>query len=505
MNPVLSGLSALVIAIFIANLSAVWAGVPPEATDRAQHVLNRLTYGPRPGDLKAVEEMGVERFIDQQLHPESLRIPKGLQEQIDHSPAVVMTPAKLFMNYGRPALKALAEQKNSDPAQKKNALKLINQTYRKLYLEQSELRLNRAVYSPRQLEELMTEFWFNHFNISSEKGLDHIWVGSFEEVAIRPYALGKFRDLLGATAHHAAMLFYLDNWQNSAPSANSRGGGRFKGLNENYARELMELHTLGVDGGYNQSDVIALARILTGLGLQPRRGATMGSLESKFGDHFEARRHDFTQKVLLGKTISGSGEKEIEEALDLLAGHPSTARHVTYKLAQAFVCDKPPEALVKRLSQTFSTTGGDIKAVLQETFHSPEFWDVKYREKKFKSPYRYIVSALRASDAEVVSFLPVIQFLRQQGMPLYQCLTPDGYKNTEAAWLNSDALINRLNFATALGLGKMPNLRTTIFDYQEVEPLLGTQPSLSTLRAVKQAPEEMRLSLLLGSPEFMRY
>jgi uncharacterized protein (DUF1800 family) len=504
MKHALSGLIAFLTATVCFSFPLA-AQSTDESTERAQHALNRLTYGPRPGDVAMLEKLGVERFIEQQLHPESLPIPKRLQERIDRSPSVAMTPGQLFVNYGRPALRTLVDKNDQTGQQKKDAFKLINETYKKLYLEQSELRLNRALYSPRQLEELMTEFWFNHFNISSDKGLDHIWVGSFEEVAIRPYALGRFRDLLGATAHHAAMLFYLDNWQNSVARVNANGGGRFKGLNENYARELMELHTLGVDGGYSQSDVVALARILTGLGLQPRRGASMDALQSKFGSRFEARRHDFSQKVLLGKTVVGSGEREIEEALDLLAKHPSTAHHLSYKLAQAFVCDHPPDALIKRLCRTFNTSDGDIKAVLKEIFQSPEFWDSQYRESKFKSPYRYVLSALRASDVEVVSFLPVIQFLRQQGMPLYQCLTPDGYKNTEAAWLNSDALLNRLNFATALGLGKLPNLQTSTFQYSEVEPLLGTQPSASTLRVIKQAPEEMRLSLLLGSPEFMRY
>lgn len=365
----------------------------------------------------------------------------------------------------------------------------------------------------------MTEFWFNHFNVSMDKGLDHIWVGSYEEVAIRPYVLGRFRDLLGATAHHAAMLFYLDNWQNSAPRKAFSGDlpngkvlnpqapiARAKGLNENYARELMELHTLGVDGGYTQQDVIALAKILTGLGLQSRRGPLEnGGLSNKFGNNFNSARHDFSDKVLLGKTIKGRGEEEIEEALDMLSGHPSTAHHISYQIAQFFVSDEPPQVLVDRMSKKFLATDGDIKAVLSEMFHSQEFWDEKHRDSKFKSPYRYVVSVMRASNTDANNVVPIVQFLKQQGMPLYQCLTPDGYKHTEVAWLNSDALLNRLNFVTGLASGKIPNLKPDLNGYEEVQQLLGRSASAATLAAVKSAPEQLKVSLVLGSPEFMKY
>lgn len=489
-----------------------------------------------------------------------------------------------------------------------------------MYLDAATARLTRAADSPRQLQEVMVDFWFNHFNVSIDKGLDHIWVGAYEETAIRPNSLGRFRDLLGATAHHAAMLFYLDNWQNTKAStaegqafgqgpafgrgpgqgpgqgpgfgrgpgqgfaqgpggsgqrlrqAQARAKGRFKGINENYARELMELHTLGVDGGYTQKDVQELARVLTGLGLpagagggfanrnqaqrrramleqargragagqgqfgagqgrfgagQGRFGAGQGRFgnrqrqpgvrnygmpitadmipgDPKFGCYFDESRHDFGTKVLLGHTIQGKGEQEIEEVLDLLARHPSTARHISYKLAQYFVADEPPESLVKKLATRFTQTDGQIAAVLDTLFHSDEFWDTRYRNAKFKSPYRYLVSTMRATDAQIGNVMPLLGFLKQTGMPLYKCLTPDGYKNTEVAWLNQDNLINRLNFATAVGAGRFPGIRLSQSSADDAAQTVGPM-SDRTLSAIEKAPHQLRLALLLGSPEFMKY
>ena len=475
-------------------------------SERALHVLNRLTYGARPGDLQFIQTIGVEQFIEQQLHPESMIIPQPLIALAQSKPVLTLSPTQMFVRFGRPALNVMAKQNSNTDDAKKEVQRLIGDTYKQLYFDQAEFRLNRDLYSPQQLQELMTEFWFNHFNITFDKGRDNLWVSSYENVAIRPYALGKFRDLLGATAHHAAMLFYLDNWQNSGPnSRRSNSKGRSTGINENYARELMELHTLGVDGGYSQKDVIALAHILTGLGLPLIKGNHYVDLNNPFGDFFNANRHDFSDKVFLGKTIKGAGEQEIEQALDILAYHPATAHHICLQLAQFFICDNPPAILVDKMSKTFLATEGDIKAVLKELFHSTEFWDNKYYNVKFKSPYRYIISALRATNANVENIKPIVQFLRQQGMPLYQCLTPDGYKNTQETWLNPDALIHRLNFATAFGVGRMPNIHPKVASWQEVVPILGKTATAATLNAINQAPARMRLSLVLGSPEFMQY
>ncbi len=521
------------------------------------HLLNRITFGIRPGDVETVQSMGVERYIREQLSPNSIALPSSIQE-VAQVPALTENPVNLFLNYGKPALKALAKGEGNTEADKKALGKIVRDTYGKIYQEAAQAHLTRAVDSPRQLEEVMTDFWFNHFNVSSDKGLDHIWVGQYEESAIRPYALGRFRDLLGATAHHAAMLFYLDNWQNTAqdfrPAAlNPKGKGRFKGINENYARELMELHTLGVDGGYTQKDVQELARVLTGLGLPPGAGGgfamrnpqerrlmiaqsaqfqgpqtgmsqsgfrprqpgirnfgeafSVSSIpgDAKSGSYFDERRHDPGVKVVIGQTISGRGEAEIEQVLDILARHPSTARHISYKLAQYFVADKPPESLVQKMAATFTRTDGQISQVLGTLFESEEFWNPQYRNAKFKSPYRYVVSSLRATDATIVDVVPVLAFLKQSGQPLYKCLTPDGYKNTKEAWLNPDSLINRLNFATALGANRLPGVRAqSSNDQGDITDSLATV-SEKTVSAIEQAQPQLRQSLVLGSPEFMMY
>jgi uncharacterized protein (DUF1800 family) len=331
--------------------------------------------------------------------------------------------------------------------------------------------------------------------------------------------------LLGATARHPAMLYYLDNWQNTDPKS-SGAKGRFQGLNENYARELMELHTLGVGGGYSQQDVIALARIFTGWGFP--RDATR---TNNYSFYFDKTRHDFTDKVFLGKTIKGSGASEGEQALDLLASSPATAKHISYKLAQYFVADNPPNALVDRLSKRFLETKGDIRAVLNTLFRSPEFWDVKNYGTKFKTPYQYVISAVRSTDKKVENFQQLYSYLQQLGMPLYGCLTPDGYKNTRDAWLNPDAIARRLNFATALA-GDRLSLNSPPANPKEsgwmlpqtnipvnsallnrnVEPVdpvrltntLGNNFSPKTRSAIDSSPANLRAALILGSPEFMQ-
>ena len=555
----------------VASKSSEKASVSTTKSDYSSkdilHLLNRASFGPAPGDLERVKAMGVDAYIEQQLHPQSIQLPQKLQE-FSKLPALSETPAKLFLNYGRPALKAIATKASSDkPEDKKELQKMLKDTYHKLFEETSSARIERAALSPAQLQEVMTDFWFNHFNISIEKNLDHLWVGSFEEIAIRPNALGKFRDLLGATAHHSAMLFYLDNWQNTSPESQmakfaaqrgGKNGNRFKGINENYARELMELHTLGVDGGYSQKDVQELARVLTGLGLPPGAGGGFGMrnkgqrralaggglgdamqmqrpgraafqaasngdpgtpmfqggageplssdiLNNRFGYYFDSRRHDFGEKLIVGHKIAGTGEAEIEQVLDILAKHPSTAKHISYQLAQYFVSDSPPASLVDKMAAKFTQTDGDIASVLNTLFHSSEFWDSKSMNAKFKSPYRYLISTLRATNAEITNVQPSTGVLTQLGMPLYKCLTPDGYKNTKEAWLNPDNLINRLNFAAAYGTGRFPGIRPSLSDPSKLADCIGPTLSDKTINAVMESPEGMHVSLLLGSPEFMKY
>jgi uncharacterized protein (DUF1800 family) len=351
--------------------------------------------------------------------------------------------------------------------------------------------------------------------------------------------MGRFRELLGATAHHPAMLFYLDNWQNSAPRDEARNA-RFAGINENYARELMELHTLGVNGGYTQADVIALAHILTGWGLarreafrppQRRRLTEAGAVIDPGGFFFDPRRHDFSDKFLLGHRIAGAGIAEGERALDLLAAHPATAHHLSFKLAQYFVADAPPEPLVERMVRRYLETGGRIRELLKELFASAEFWDERNRACKFKTPYEYVLSATRLSGVAVTNFRPLVGWMQQMGMQPYGHETPDGYTQTREAWLNPDGMMMRLSFAVALGSGQMPldapdfeesergfdghlqrgGFTGRLYDPGHRPPLdagamaaaLGPALAPRTLGAVSEAPARLQAALILGSPELM--
>jgi len=466
------------------------------------HLLNRMTFGATPEDIALVKNIGIDEYIRQQLDPRSIPQNQDLNQMVADLPVISGDPMNLMMTYSR---QVLMEKAKSDGAQDKEAIqKQIGKTYQGLHQQMLMAKLRRNIESPRQLEEVMTDFWYNHFNVAANKGaMDRFLCGSFEQQAIRPYALGNFRDLLEATAHHPAMLFYLDNWQNTAPnSAGSRG--KLKGINENYARELMELHTLGVDGGYTQHDVVALAHILTGLGFAPPKAVALGRVQpGVFGSYFDRNRHDFGDKVLLGRTIKGNGESEIEQALDMLAMHPSTAHHISYQLAQYFVSDNPPEALVNRLSQTYLHTGGNIKAVMNELLHSPEFWDSKNVAVKYKSPYRYAVSVVRTSGAQITDYKKLAGFVASLGQPIYGCLTPDGYKNTQEAWLNPDGLLKRIAFAANVargGLGQVPDNELNRVE-ASVAPLLGKK----TTTALASAREPQKAGLMLGSPEFMTY
>lgn len=498
----------LILCISMAIFGTVGGGRPAQAADvddKVVHLLNRMTFGARPGDIERVKAMGFQAFLNEQLNPSSLKESAAVQDMEATNPAADRTTIQLINAYKnfkknqQEAKRAQAQAGSGDEVKKlENPFKAMDQQF-------IATKLARDVESPRQLQEVMTEFWFNHFNVCITKGLDRVLIGPYEEQAIRPFALGKFRDLVGATCHHPAMLFYLDNWENTAPE--SRGArGKFNGLNENYARELMELHTLGVNGGYTQKDVTELARVLTGLGIAGGRQARRLQPVGAFGAYFDQNRHDFGTKVILGRAISGSGEGEIEEALDLLARHPSTAHHIAYQLAQYFVSDEPPASLVNKLSICFSRTDGDIAAVLRELFNSPEFWDKHYLNAKYKTPLRYAVSALRASDAHPTDYKPVVQFLRLQGEPLYAHLTPDGYKNTKDAWLSPDALVNRINFATALTAAKMPAVLAEPPEYKNLSATISNgEISKHTNATIAKAPAALKSAVLLGSPDFMYY
>jgi uncharacterized protein (DUF1800 family) len=356
--------------------------------------------------------------------------------------------------------------------------------------ELTSAKLLRATYSERQLDEVMTDFWYNHFNVFIGKGPDRYMITAYERDVIRPHALGKFKDLLVATAKSPAMLFYLDNWQSVGPNSDlakygpggrrrpqyRRGpfgmiyqvpppppGSRNSGLNENYAREIMELHTLGVDGGYTQKDVTELAKVLTGWSIdQPQRGGSF-----KYND----RAHEPGKKYVLGHKIGDHGENEGMEMLDILAHHPSTARFISKKLAMRFVSDNPPQSLIDRMADTFMKKDGDIREVLRTMFKAPEFWAADAYRAKMKTPFEFVVSSVRASGVEVQNAVPLVQFLNRMGMPLYGMQPPTGYSMKAETWVNSAALLSRMNFALQLGTGRLPG---TTLDPQTL--LHGAQP-----------------------------
>ncbi|MBZ5492430.1 MAG: DUF1800 domain-containing protein [Acidobacteriia bacterium] len=362
--------------------------------------------------------------------------------------------------------------------------------------ELAEAKLLRAIYSNRQLDEVMTDFWFNHFNVFIGKGPDRYMVSAYERDVIRPHALGKFKDILAATAKSPAMLFYLDNWQSVGPNSELAlyGPGRFRGprgrfarprpqaknrpsgLNENYAREIMELHTLGVDGGYTQKDVTELAKVLTGWTIErPQLGG-----EFKFNE----RAHEPGPKYVLGRKIGESGEKEGEEMLDVLAHHPSTAKFISRKLAMRFVSDNPPQALVDRMAETFLKKDGDIREVLRTMFHSPEFWAADAYRAKMKTPFEFVASAARASGADIQNALPLVAILNRMGMPLYAMQPPTGYSMKAETWVNSSALLNRMNFALQLASGRLPG---TSLDPQALIPGPAPADPQSALALLEQS------------------
>src|SRR5437588_5774455 len=385
--------------------------------------------------------------------------------------------------------------------QQKETLMALNNPQQVIVSELVQGKLLRAIYSERQLDEVMTDFWFNHFNIFIGKGPDHYMITSYERDVIRQHALGKFEDLLLATAKSPAMLFYLDNWLSIGPNSDiatgapknpHRGyrrhrfpnyprrasvqkakGKRSSGLNENYGRELMELHTLGVNGGYSQKDVTEVARCFTGWTIdKPRQYA-----DFKFDD----RLHDPDPKYVLGKKIHAGGMKDGEQVIDLLVHHPSTAKFISTKLARRFVSDNPPSALVSRMAETFQSSDGDIRAVLKTMIWSPEFWSRESYRAKIKTPFELVVSAVRALGTDVDTPMPLVQWVGRIGEPLYQCQPPTGYSDKAETWVNTGALLNRLNYALALAGNKMRGART------DVSSLLGVDSSADPKAALDRA------------------
>jgi uncharacterized protein (DUF1800 family) len=544
---------------------------PDDAT--VAHVLSRLGYGARPGDVATVKAMGLSAYIEQQLHPAGIA-DAIVTQRLAGFPTIVMTTAELWRDHFGPAEAARqaaqrAAGQNGAPAtpparpaqqgmqqggdmqmmtppqpaqpQRTPEQQAVQQKAQQVLNDLMQAKLVRATMSERQLEEVLVDFWFNHFNVFSGKGEVRTYITEYERDVIRPHVLGSFRDLLGAVAESPAMLFYLDNFQNVDPKAaqrqadqlaqvQQRAGARGRaaarqttqqreqqeqrmqqirnrGLNENYARELMELHTLGVDGGYTQADVIAVARAFTEWTIdRPRQGGAF---------QFNAPMHDNDPKVVLGKTISAGGKKDGEAVLDLLATHPATATFIATKLARRFVSDEPPKALVDRVAKVFLATKGDLRAVTRAIVTSPEFFAPETRHAKVKTPFEFVVSSVRASGTTIVTVAPLVQALRTLGQPLYGAQPPTGYGDTAEDWVSTGALLNRMNFAVQLASNQLRGLRLNVRSLAAdtsdasraavVTRLVGTDisPITRDTLAKAQSPQHL-VALTLGSPEFQK-
>lgn len=428
-------------------------------------LLDRVTWGANASSVSELRQVGAAAFLDAQLHPRAdAPLPAPVQATID-----AMAISK------RPVEEVVAEMQQrrqtalamKDDMAKKAAQREFQQGMTALAREAATRTLLRAIYSPNQLQEQMTWFWMNHFSVFQRKAELRVLVADYEEHAVRPHALGRFRDLVAATLRHPAMLRYLDNAQNRAGH-----------INENYARELLELHTMGVGSGYTQRDVQELARLLTGVGMRAGRF------------EFHPRLHDMGDKVILGHTIHGRGYAEVDEVLDIICRQPATARFVSRKLATYFVADDPPAALVERMAATFQRTGGDIAAVLATMFDSPEF--ARSLGGKFKDPMHYVVSTARLAldDRPLPDAAPLLMWLARLGELPNDHQTPDGYPLVEAAWSSPGQMTTRFEFARAVGARVPSPLERPI--------------SASTRAALAQAvsPRE-RNGLLLASPDFM--
>jgi uncharacterized protein (DUF1800 family) len=515
------------------------------------HALNRLTFGPEPGDVARVKKIGLKKWIDLQLHPERIPENPDLEAKLQPLESLRMTPLEAVQHYpppqliraiaaGRqpmpedPLLRANIERliarykvkkeeaasgkgapafdpnadmepvvpleavlsasqlqilRNGKPDQKRELLDSLpadqleealialprgqrqqlfgnapvevqrkimqlNSPQQVVAYDLLEAKLLRGIESRRQLAEELDDFWFNHFNVYYDKGSDRFLIPAYERDAIRPNVLGKFRDLLEATAKNPAMLFYLDNFQSVRPDidANAKNRRVKRGLNENYGRELMELHTLGVNGGYTQHDVTEVARCFTGWTiLDPRRGG---------GFFYDDKLHDKGEKVVLGHIIpAGGGIEDGEKVLDILATHPSTAKFISTELAQRFVADNPPQTLIDKMAKTFLDTGGDIRQVMKTMLESKEFWSQGAYKAKVKTPFEMVASSVRALGANVTDAWVLANQVGNLGEPLYRKQEPTGYSNLNSEWVNSAALLGRMNFAVQLTQDHVPGVK----------------------------------------------
>jgi len=556
------------------------------------HALNRLAYGPRPGDVERIRAMGLEKWVDKQLNPNSID-DSALDERLDQYLTITMSAKQLLTLFPRPNQVAKAQGVTKEQVeeqmkqQRQDAVAQIKPTGDpnidkaqealarmvgpgRITAELAMAKLDRAIYSNRQLEAVMEDFWFNHFNVYADKGEERWYLTSYVRDTIRPHTMGKFQDLLLATAQSPAMLFFLDNWLSADPQAiamrqeqmqmrRARFGGTFadvetptpgtfpgppsfppnangnanakkpeRGLNENYGREVMELHTVGVDAGYTQQDVIEMARTLTGWTIhEPRQ-------DPEF--YFNDRIHALGKMTVMGHTFHDGGMKDGEDALKFLAANPKTAQHISLELARHFVSDDPPQALVDRMAKTYESSGGDIRAVLHTMIYSPEFWSKDAYRAKIKTPFELVASTARALDADVQVSLPLVMWTGKMGEPLFQCQPPTGYSDVAQTWVNTGALLNRLNFALAFATDHMGGAKVDMASLMGQDASTNPEAALSksidvflggqiapgtrqTLEArlndpqilqarlddpVKQVNEGLISGLVLGSPEFQR-
>ena len=483
------------------------------------HVLRRATYGPRPGDVARVRAVGLGAWLEGQLDPDRLD-DTAVDRALAALPTLSMSIAELHRDY--PRVDAPPPRDMAGPDRRPA----------RIVAELQAARMLRAVASERQLQEVMVDFWSNHFSVFAAKAEVRWYVTAYERDVLRPLALGRFPDLLRATARHPAMLFYLDNWLNARPGDGIPPGpnaGRRAGLNENYARELLELHTLGVDGGYTQRDVTEVARAFTGWTLdRPRAGARFV---------FRPGMHDRSEKVVLGHQLRAGGQQDGEEVLDLLARHPATARFIATKLTRRFVADDPPPALVEQVATAYHDTGGDVRAMLRVVFAAPEFRAAVAA--KIKKPSEFVAGAVRAvgATADTRGALALARAAAEIGEGFYEAVPPTGHPDRAEAWVNPGALLARLNFALALAEGRLPGVRVDVQalvrDADRARPgavleaLLGTilhgragpqtravlsaqldQPEITRRTADDRGPAETDVpkltALVLGSPEFQR-
>jgi uncharacterized protein (DUF1800 family) len=611
-----------------AAATALSAPKIPQMTDdqKALHALNRLTFGPRPGDLEQVKQLGVHQWIEQQLQPDSIPENPILLAKLAPLDTLQMSTGAMLQKYPSPqmikqiidgklplpstddpltraavqtaiaryeqkkraddaaqapnpdpsaaappmpadrmpagritkemfnSLPLDADQKsdllngtqqtrldllaslpddklvavlealppqirnrlaNAGPPALRRRVEILNTPMQVVNRDLTEGKLLRDIYSSRQLDEVLSDFWFNHFNVYLDKGADRFMITSYERDVIRPHVLGKFKDLLLATAESPAMLFYLDNWESVSDNAPARPNApadrKRQGLNENYGRELMELHTLGVDGGYTQLDVTEVARCFTGWTIrQPQQGG---------GFFFNPRMHDPGEKHVLGVAIpAGGGIEDGLKVIDILAQSPATAHFIAKSLAIRFVSDNPPDALVDKMAATFSATDGDLREVMRTMFNADEFWAAANFRAKLKSPLEMVVSAVRAVNGDVDTAVQMVQLMNTLGEPLYRKQEPTGYTNRGGDWLNSASLLARMNFANTLAQGKIGGVKVDLAQFSgdtaQIEHnilLADASPaSQSAIQAgIGEAPQKqptgpMVAGLTLGSPDFQR-